>query len=286
MSRRKLHYKRMFSYTEISSKNNENLRTAILLRAMHGNTKKVREAGEICIEGVRLCEDVLSSGFAPRQLFFTKEKIALIQMWIERFSISDMCRFFLLPEHLFTQLAGTKTPQGVAAIVHLPGMPEKIPLHGSDIFLICEDVSDPGNMGTMIRMADAFSFSAVLYTKNTVSPYNEKVIRASMGSCFHIPLIEFETIGAICEALGEYNIHMIGTHLQGNSLDGTEFSFPAAFVIGNEARGLSDTCAAFCRQLLKIPMEGKAESLNAAAAAAIIGYEISKQRRINQNRMD
>ena len=273
--RRKLHYKRMFSYTEISSKNNETLRAAVSLRS----TKKVFENGKVCIEGVRLCEDVLSCGFSPELLFLTNEKIALVQSWIERFSISDTCRFFLLPEHLFAQLSGKKTPQGIALVTPLPVFPERFSWRDSAIYLVCEDVSDPGNLGTMIRMADAFAFSAILYTKNTVSPFNEKVIRASMGSCFHIPMQEFESIHAICEKLAALGVALIGTHLQGDSLDEASFHFPVAFVIGNEARGLSEDCASFCQSLIKIPMEGKAESLNAAAAAAIIGYEISRERR-------
>lgn len=279
VSKRKLHYKRMFSYTEITSKNNETLRNSVLLR----ETKKMREAKKVCIEGVRLCEDVLSCGFFPELFFFTDEKKALVQKWTERFSVLDKCRFFLLPEHLFAQLSGTKTPQGVAMVVSIPPVLNELPQNKSDIYLVCEDVSDPGNMGTMIRMADAFSFSAVLYTKNTVNPFNEKVIRASMGSCFHIPMLECTSIYEVYEKLKMHGIYMVGTHLQGDSLDQAVFSFPIAFVIGNEARGLSDECASFCSSLLKIPMEGKAESLNAAVAAAVIGYEIGRQRRFRRN---
>ena len=130
----------------------------------------------------------------------------------------------------------------------------------------------------MIRMADAFAFTAVILTKGTVDPFNEKVLRASMGSCFHIPIVFFPTISAICEKLRESGVQLIGTHLNGEPLPSAVINMPAAVFIGNEARGLSKECSDLCDVRVKIPMPGHAESLNASSAASILGYELQIRR--------
>lgn len=130
-------------------------------------------------------------------------------------------------------------------------------------------------MGTIIRMADAFAFDAVLFTEDSVDPYNEKVLRASMGSCFHIPLISFPDADSVIGKLKENHISSLGAHLHGEPVKDAVFPERTALWIGNEANGLTDSTSAQCDILVKIEMPGKAESLNAASAASILGYLLS-----------
>jgi len=259
----------------ITSRDNQTFRYAV---SMH-NRKKAKAEGLVFIEGVRLCEDALMNGSLPKMLFFTKDKEVLVSEWEKHFSFSSECGFFLLPDALFEKLSMTKTPQGIALLMEEPIITDHLPKRGQDIYLVCEQISDPGNMGAMIRMADAFDFTAVLMVKGTVDPFNEKVLRASMGSVFHIPIVLYENVEELFSILKKEDIQLIGTHLKGESLDTAVFSFPCAFMIGNEAKGMSSTASLGCDMLIKIPMEGKAESLNASTAASIVGYELSRRRR-------
>lgn len=259
----------------ISSREN---RQFLYVKSLH--TRKIaRESGVVFLEGVRLCEDALLSGLKPVMILFTDTKKTLAFDWCERFSVPSGTEFLSMTEDLFSRLAGTENPQGIAMVVKSPLIEQEIPARGNDLYLVCEETSDPGNLGTMIRMADAFAFTAVVLTEGTADPFNEKVLRASMGSCFHIPIVSFPTISAVCGNFRERGVQLIGTHLNGEPLPSAEISFPAAVFIGNEGRGLSKECSDSCDVLVKIPMPGKAESLNASSAASILGYELQIRRK-------
>jgi len=263
----------------ITSRDNPQYR---YVRSLHDRKVAERE-GVVFLEGVRLCEDALLSRLDPLLILFSRDRQALVADWCERFSVSEEVQLVSMPTALFERLGSTQNPQGVAIVVKSPLLSGDIPSRGRDIYLVCEETSDPGNLGTMIRMADAFDFSAVLLAAGTVDPFNEKVIRASMGSCFHIPIIRFQTIDEICLHLKEMGVKLIASHLNGQLLPEVTCSFPCALFIGNEARGLSDSCADMCDLLVKIPMPGKAESLNASSAASILGYVIYNQKNMIQN---
>jgi len=258
----------------ITSKDNTQYR---YVRSLHDRRNAQRD-GVVFLEGVRLCEDALLSGLDPVMILFTSEKEALVADWCGRFLIPENVQLLSMPSSLFDKLGSTKNPQGVALIVSSPKQPGEIPVQGNDLYLVCEETSDPGNLGTMIRMADAFAFSAVILTAGTVDPFNEKAIRSSMGSCFHIPILIFENINEICIQMKKIDVQLIASHLKGKSLSTTVCTFPCAVFIGNEARGLTEECIELCDLLVKIPMPGKAESLNASSAASILGYVLNNQR--------
>lgn len=258
----------------ITSKDNSQYR---YVRSLHDRKNAVRE-GVVFLEGIRLCEDALLSGLHTLMVLFSSEKEALAANWCERFSFSDEVQLLSMPDALFSRLGSTQNPQGIALVVKSPILPGAIPARGNDLYLVCEESSDPGNLGTMIRMADAFDFTAVLLTSGSVDPFNEKAIRASMGSCFHIPILFFNTIEEICFQFKNNGVQLVASHLKGKDLPMAAFTFPCAIFIGNEARGLTDSCTGLCDLLVKIPMPGKAESLNASSAASILGYTINIQR--------
>lgn len=258
----------------ITSKENTQYR---YVRSLH-DRKNAQRDGVVFLEGVRLCEDALVSGLKPIMILFSSEKEALVADWCGRFTFSDDVQLLSMPAVLFDKLGSTKNPQGVALVIKSPLAAGEIPERGKDIYLVCEETADPGNLGTMIRIADAFDFTAVLIVGGTVDPFNEKVIRSSMGSCFHIPIIFYKTIEEICFQFKKMGVQLIASHLKGESLPTVACTFPCALFIGNEARGLSDTCTNLCDLLVKIPMPGKAESLNASSAASILAYVVSNQR--------
>ena len=138
-----------------------------------------------------------------------------------------------------------------------------------------ENTQDPGNLGTIIRMADAFGLTAVIVSPTTCDPYNDKVIRATMGSVWHIPIVR-KTMDECFEYFTKTGTETLAMHLKGNELNVNELSLPCAYFIGNEGDGLTDETTAKCSKFVKIPMKGQAESLNAAVAASVIGYELSK----------
>ena len=235
-------------------------------------------AGVVFIEGVRLCEDAFKSGLRPEIVIFSDKKELLASGWSELFAFSEDVEMISMPEHMFGKLSSTCTPQGVAAVVKAPKQPVGLPVNGKDLYFVCEAISDPGNLGTIIRIADAFAFSAVILTDGSVDPFNEKAIRASMGSCFRVPIIQAISCTDANLILKSNGVQLVASHLGGIPLEEADISLPAAIFIGNEARGLSDDCTWDCNVLVRIPMPGMAESLNASSAASILGYYLSRKR--------
>lgn len=263
----------MDRFTEIKSKDNPRYRSLV---ALH-DRKVARAQGKVFIEGLRLCEDALLSGMKPECILLRTDKTEILEKWINQYPTTGNCDCLVFSESLFTKLSSTMNPQGVALVVSMPEMSASFPYEGEDDrYIVLEHISDPGNMGTIIRMADAFAYRAVLYTEDSVDPYNEKVLRASMGSCFHIPILPFADSESVFRELQRRSIPSIGAHLRGELLTDVQFPKTAALWIGNEANGLLDSTSALCDILIKIPMPGRAESLNAASAASILGYLLAR----------
>jgi len=256
-------------YLEIKSKDNPRFRS---LAALH-DRKVARTQGKVFIEGLRLCEDAIISGLVPEVILIRSGEEAVAENWKKNYPGLSSVEVIVLSEALFLKLSSTKSPQGMALVVKSPETDSAFPYEeGKSRYIVLEHLQDPGNMGTIIRMADAFGYTAVLFTEDSVDPYNEKVLRASMGSCFHIPLISFADSAKIFDVLKEKGIPSIGGHLRGKDLRSVDLPRSSALWIGNEANGLSELTSSCCDILIKIPMPGRAESLNAASAASILGY--------------
>ena len=145
-------------------------------------------------------------------------------------------------------------------------------------YVYCDGINDPGNLGTIIRTADAAGFGGVILSKGTVDLYSPKTVRASMGSFFNIDVITDKT----CEDLEKYadkGFSLFGGILGENTIDyrKADMTKPSIIIVGNEANGISSEVAALC-QGVKIPINGRAESLNASVAAGILMYELGRQR--------
>ena len=251
----------------ITSRDNPNVKRIAKLT----KRSEAKKEGVIYLEGTRLCEEALSSGQKALEVIVSEDKIS----WAKEFT-PDL-EPLVLSKDVFTKISQTVNPQGVAVIIREPQTSSDFPRRGDnkDIYVVLENTQDPGNLGTIIRMADAFGLTAVIVSPTTCDPYNDKVIRATMGSVWHIPVVR-KTMDECFEFFARENIDTIATHLKGNELGSGDLKLPCAFFIGNEGDGLTDETSSKCTRLVKIPMKGKAESLNAAVAASVIGYELQK----------
>ena len=148
------------------------------------------------------------------------------------------------------------------------------------LIMVLEDLQDPGNAGTIIRTGEGAGVSGVFLTKTCVDITNPKVIRATMGSVYRIPFLYVEDVVSLKQQLQDRGIRFFAAHLQGkNSYDREDYKGGTAFLIGNEGKGLTDQAAEAADCLIRIPMCGQVESLNAAMAAGILMYEAARQRR-------
>lgn len=184
-------------------------------------------------------------------------------------------------DRIFASVSDTRTPQGILCVMHQQSWTlEKMLEKENPLLMILEDLQDPGNVGTIFRTAEGAGVDGIILTKNSVDIYNPKTIRSTMGSVYRVPFLYTDRI---VEVLGELMVHDVRTfaaHLNGErDYDREDYRKGTAFFIGNEGNGLSDELAGMADRLIKIPMGGQLESLNAAMAAGILMYESSRQRR-------
>jgi len=186
---------------------------------------------------------------------------------------------YKVSKKVFELLTSVETPQGVLAVVKKPEYSlNDVLANANPLIVLCVGIQDPGNLGTIIRSADAVSAAGVLLSKGTVDLYNQKVIRSTMGSLFHLPVVEAGEVKEIIKEFKDKGIKLVAADAEGKNYWQSVLSGPSAILIGNEGAGLPDEILKQCDETVKIPMPGKAESLNAAMAASLIMYEALRQR--------
>jgi len=194
----------------------------------------------------------------------------------------DHCSYEVVSDTVFQKISDTQTPQGILCVLKQPHydftdlgvMRQTHPL-----VMVLEDIQDPGNLGTILRTGEGAGVTGIIMTKETVDIFNPKTIRATMGSIYRVPFIYVESVTEAIERLKRNNICIYAAHLKGKRYySELNFTRGTAFLIGNEGNGLKDETAAHADVYLKIPMEGRVESLNAAIASAILMYEAHRQR--------
>lgn len=227
--------------------------------------KKYRnEMNAFLVEGVHLIEEAIKSGFDLKQII-VEESIKIPDSWINQ-SIITVSR------SVFASITQTESPQGVAAVVAMT----KLEKRTAGPVLLLDGLQDPGNVGTIIRTADAVGASEVLVGKGSVDIYNEKVIRATQGSLFHLRIEQVDIIEAILRLQAEHYTVWAGALQNATSLPDVEFSNKEALVVGNEGAGVSASVLKLVDRTVKIPIYGDAESLNVSVATGILLYEMVK----------
>ncbi len=183
-------------------------------------------------------------------------------------------------EEVMKKAADTQTPQGVLTVLYQPAYTlEEMLSKENGLYIVLEDLQDPGNLGTILRTGEGAGISGVIMTNKTVDIFNPKTIRSTMGSVYRVPFIYVETLSTALAKMREKGIFTYAAHLSGeNYYDSFSFGKGTAFLIGNEGNGLKKQTADEADYYVKIPMEGQVESLNAAIAAALLMYEAHRQR--------
>lgn len=194
----------------------------------------------------------------------------------------------LVSDEVFAKMSDTMTPQGILCLVRQfhydvrELLEEKWngQIKKQMLFILLEDIQDPGNLGTIFRTAEAAGADGVIMSRRTVDIYNPKTIRSTMGSVYRVPFLCVEDVSSIIKVLQERGVCVYAAHLGGKDYyEELDYRKSTAFLIGNEGRGLREETAASADVLVKIPMEGSVESLNAAVASSVLLYEAYRQRR-------
>ena len=234
-----------------------------------------KATGRFLVEGVRLIDDALKSGVRPFYTIFAPETIQQNAAGlVKRLEAAGIPCLPTTPA-LLASLAATVTPQGVVAVLPLPTPP--VP-RSSTLTLVLDRVREPGNAGTLLRTAEAAGVELVVFTPDTVDPYNDKVVRAGMGAHFRLPIQTSADWASVWQTLpAGQPLYLAAQHAE-LAYDQVDWHQPAVLVVGGEAAGASDAVRARATPIA-IPMLGRVESLNAAVAGAVILFEAARQRR-------
>jgi TrmH family RNA methyltransferase len=240
-----------------------------------GTTKE----GWLAVEGPFLMEEALKA--APH---VTTHSVLVASGAVEKFSallerLPAETELTQVPDRLFESVAQTQSPQGIAALVEVPAYKlEQVVAAPNPLVVVACRLQDPGNLGTMMRTALAFSATAFLTLQETVSPFNPKAVRSSAGAIFRLPLVCGLNAN---ETLPYLSVHVRIVAAERNgpvSLAQADLMGPIALLVGRESTGLPEEIARYARQFLSIPIRKEVDSINAATAASIFLYEAARQR--------
>lgn len=232
--------------------------------------------GHAAIEGVRVIEEAIRSGLRFKAVFFSDSGEPRMEKLLPQ--ISSHVELLGLSDEVFSSAVATETPQGIAALVRWPefsleGVLQKI----DPLILGAMGIQDPGNLGTIIRSAEAFGASAVLLGEKTVSEFNPKVIRSSAGSSFRLPTVHAKVDQV--SGLKERGLRVAATSShKGKPIDEVDLTGGLAILVGSEGAGVPREYMSLADEFIRVPHSERVESLNAAIAASVILYEAQRQR--------
>lgn len=238
--------------------------------------KERKKDGIFLAEGIKMFEEApldsivevfISESLEQKADAFYKKK--LLQIGYE-----------VVSDEVFAKMSDTQTPQGILTILKRPEYNLDLLLKRENpLFVILENLQDPGNLGTIVRTGEGAGITGVIMSAGTVDIFNPKTIRATMGSIFRVPFLYVEDMADTIQKLHMHGVHTYAAHLAGKTYyRDVSLKEPTAFLIGNEGNGLTKETADMAESYIKIPMEGQVESLNAAVATALLMYEAHRQR--------
>lgn len=228
-------------------------------------TKKKRyELKQFIVEGEKLIEEAAIEGAEFMSVFVAQKKMDQFK------SLTDaLDNVVHISDHEMSKISQMDTPPGILAVVNM----KDISSNRQQFILAIESISDPGNLGTIIRTAECFGIDQIWCSQDTVDQYNFKAVQASMGSIFRMPMLYCN----LSEQLKESDLNVYASHLKGENLYQVECHEPCVLVIGSESHGVSKTISDAANKLIKIPQKGKVESLNAAMACGILLAELNRR---------
>lgn len=257
----------------LTSKDNSQIKNAVKLKK---SAKFRRQSGLFIAEGLRICLDAMLSGAEVDCLFVTEAAMEKNPAEFEQLSNYAAKTYLLTPE-LFALISDTQTPQGFLCVIKtLDKTAEFDTIKIGGKFLALDNVQDPNNLGTILRSAEAFGVSGVIMSVDCCDVHNPKVVRGSMGAVFRLAILTVDSLADFFQANPQLNTYAAVVDNSAEKVTHTQFVPPCAVVIGNEGNGIRPQTVAACRHNITIPMDGKAESLNASVAAAILIWEMVK----------
>ena len=260
----------MKEFVRITSKDNSLIKSIISLQ---NSSKARRENNQFVLEGLRLCCDAMLNGY--KIITFVVSDTAYAKHAQEVNEISEKAEYlYIVPDSLFKKFSDTVSPQGLLCICEIPNF-ENIPVDNKGKFVALENLSDPSNIGAIARTAEAMGIDGIFISNNSCDPFSSKALRASMGALLRIPVIVCDNL---VDTLLSHNLTLYASVVNRQAKDITQINFSSGSVclIGNEANGLTEDTINSSNEKITIKMSGKAESLNAAAAASIIIWEMCK----------
>jgi TrmH family RNA methyltransferase len=247
---------------------------------------ELTDGGDCAIEGLRILEEAIRSGLRFSAVFFRESSQDRAERLLPQ--IGAQVETLLLPDKLFDSLVPSESPQGVAALVRLKefsldDLTERLQVGP---IVVLAGLQDPGNVGTILRSCEALGSAGAVLGEGTVSPLNSKVVRASAGSVFRLPMIHSHgksatgNLGEVSEKLRAKGVRLIATSShKGTPIDRADLKGPTAIFFGNEGAGLPRELMAKVDEFVSIPHTSQVESLNAGVAASIVLYEAARQRK-------
>lgn len=255
----------------ITSASNDKIKE---IKKLMKSASKRREMGVYIVEGIRMVREIPKD--ALQAVYVAESMEEAFRPVTENFHVPVE----LVRDSVFQSMSDTNTPQGILALVRIPQMAEaSLYTEGTVPFmLIVERLQDPGNLGTIIRTAEGAGVTGIILSADSVDLYNPKVVRSTMGSIFRVPVYVTQDLTRTIADVKAHGIRIYGAHLSGTDFYEEDFTGGCAFLIGNEGNGLTEQVSASADALIRIPMQGQVESLNAAISTAVISYEVLRQR--------
>lgn len=263
-------------WQSLSSPSNPRIKQMVRLQE---KPRERREAGVVIVEGLREIRKAMATGYSPVELFVSQELS-------DNENIKDVLAYFaqapgyLLAAEAFARIAYRESTEGLVAVFKARSHElSKVSLSSNPLILVAESVEKPGNLGALLRTADAAGVDALIVCDPRTDIYNPNVVRASIGTLFSVQVGIAETKEVI-DWLKEKGIHPFAAALTSSAINYTlaDFTRPTAIVVGTESEGLSHLWLSACADHILIPMHGSADSLNVSVSAAIIIYEAIRQR--------
>lgn len=250
------------------------------VRALRNKSGR-EEKGLYFIEGARFVAEALKENIGIRYVVVSETFSSGSGSYELLKKLNDTeLNCYVVPDSLFASISDTQTPQGILAVLGL----ERKQLMGAELsgglLVILDIIKDPGNMGAIIRTADAAGCAGIIVPDGCVDVFNPKVLRSTMGSIFHVPVYHCNNIVEAMNTAREYGFMLCASHLEGSiSIYEADLSGQVALIIGSEAEGIGNETAENSDLLIRIPMEGRAESLNASVAAGVMIFEAMRQKK-------
>lgn len=256
------------NYDIITAKSNP---AAKLISALQSSSKERKKHNQFVLEGLRLCDDAYLNGIKFNMLVLTQGMLEKHSENIKKY-IESASRVYIFSEELFFKISDTKSPQGIIAVADYPKEKKFTDRFGKYIAL--ENIQDPSNLGAIARTAEALGASGMIVCGGC-DPFSPKVLRSSMGTVLRLPLFLTDDVTEFIKNHGLRAFAAVPDETA-EPINGICFKGGDAVLVGNEANGLSENAIKFAYKKITVPMKGRAESLNAAAAAAIALWELVK----------